>query len=84
MNACAAACFGFHKFLNGRTGVTVASEHPSDAELAEALEKQYAKPGYQTLDHVPTFHCDHCMIYCPVGNWNEQFRDRALTKRQED
>ena len=84
VNACAAACFGFHKALNPRTGVTVASEHPSDAELAEALEKQYARPGYQTLDHVPTFHCDRCMVYCPVGNWNETFRDRGLSKGAGD
>ena len=84
VNACAAACFGFHKALNGRTGVVVSTKHPSDAELAEALEKQYEKPGYQTLDHVPTFHCDRCMVYCPVGNWNEQFRDRSLTKGGEN
>jgi len=83
VNGCAAACFGFHKSLNARTGVVVSSNHPSDEELAEALEKQYDKPGYQTLDHVSLFHCDHCMIYCPVGNWNEQFRVRGLSKGQE-
>ncbi len=84
VNGCAAACFGFHRSLNPRTGVTVKNEHPSDAELAEALEQQFAKPGYQSLDHVPIFHCDRCMIYCPVGNWNEQFRDRGLSKGQVD
>ena len=83
VNGCAAACFGFQKSLNPRTGVTVPGKHPSDAELAEALEKQFAKPGYQSLDHVPTYHCDYCMAYCPVGNWNAQFRERGLTKGED-
>lgn len=83
VNACAAACFGFHKSLNARTAIET-SEHPTDAELAAALEKQYDAPGFQTLDHVPTYHCDRCLLYCPVGNWNEQFRDRGLSKGAPD
>ena len=83
VNGCAAACFGFHRSLNPRTGVTVNSEHPDDAELAEALAQQYARPGFQTLDHVPTYHCDRCMIFCPVGDWDEQFRARGLTRGPE-
>ena len=80
VNGCAVACFGFRKELNRMTSIVVENDHPDDEELAEALEKQFAAPGFQTLDHVPMFHCDRCMIYCPVGNWNEQFRDRGLTK----
>jgi len=80
VNACAAACFGFHRALNPRTEIVVEHEHPDDAELAEALQQQFDKPGFQTLDHVPMFYCDRCMLYCPVGNWKEQFRDRGLTR----
>ena len=82
VNACAIACFGFRKELNPRTAIVVEDEHPSDEVLAAALQKQFDEPGFQTLDHVPMYHCDRCMIYCPVGNWNEQFLDRGLTKKQ--
>lgn len=80
INGCSVACFGFKRKLNPMTSVVVESDHPSDEELAQALEKQFDRPGFQTLDHLPMFHCDKCMVYCPVGNWSEQFRDRGLTR----
>lgn len=80
VNSCAAACFGFKKELNPRTNVVVESDRPDDAELAAALKKQFENPGFQTLDHLPMYHCDKCMVYCPVGNWKEQFHDRGLSK----
>ncbi len=80
VNGCSAACFGFRKELNPRTLVTLESDRPTDGELAAALEKQFDRPGFQTLDHLPTYWCDHCLVYCPVGDWDEQFRARHLTK----
>ena len=80
VNGCAVACFGFRRELNGMTSVVIDSDTPSDEELGAALDKQFERPGFQTLDHLPMYHCDKCMIYCPVGNWAEQFRDRGLSK----
>ena len=82
VNGCAAACFGFHRSMNPMTFATVESDHPSDEELAAALKRQYALPGIQTLDHLPMFHCDKCMVYCPVGNWAHEFVDNGLTGKQ--
>jgi len=81
VNGCSVACFGFRRELNMMAGAIVESNDPTDEELAAALEKQLEKPGFQTLDHLPFYHCDKCMIYCPVGNWSEQFRDRGLSKK---
>ena len=49
-------------------------------ELAEALKRQFAAPGFQTLDHLPMYHCERCLIYCPVGHWKERFADTHLTR----
>ena len=81
VNGCSVACFGFRRSINAMAGVVVESNDPSEEELAAALDKQFEKPGFQTLDHLPMYHCDKCMIYCPVGNWAEQFRDRGLSKK---
>ncbi len=83
VNACAAACFGFRRETNPMTRNVVASDHPTEEELAEALKKQFAAPGFQTLDHLPMYHCDRCLLYCPVGNWAEQFRETGLSKGEE-
>ena len=80
VNGCAVACFGFRKDLNPRTSVVVETDHPDEEQLGKALRKQFEAPGFQTLDHLPMYHCDRCMVYCPVGNWSEQFRDTGLTK----
>ena len=50
-------------------------------ELASALEKQFESPGFQTLDHLPMYHCDRCLVYCPVGNWAEKFRKTGLSNK---
>lgn len=81
VNACSIACFGFKRGMNPSTMAPVDNNEPTDEELAEALQKQYDNPGMQTLDHLPMFHCDKCMVYCPVGNWKEQFHDRRLSRR---
>lgn len=81
VNGCSIACFGFKKGMNPMSSVIVDTDTPTDDELAAALKKQYDYPGMQTLDHLPMYYCDKCMIYCPVGNWAEQFRDRGLSKK---
>lgn len=78
VNACSAACFGFRRDINPRSAAVCRSERPSDEELAAALEQQFKSPGFQTLDHLPMYHCDKCLIYCPVGNWKQQFQDSGL------
>lgn len=79
VNSCAVACFGFSRAVNPMSRHTI-SDHPTDEELAEALRVQFQSPGFQTLDHLPMYHCDRCMVYCPVGNWAEQFRSTGLSK----
>lgn len=81
VNGCSIACFGFKRGMNPMSSVVVDTDTPSDEELAAALKKQYDFPGMQTLDHLPMYYCDKCLIYCPVGNWAEQFRDRGLSKK---
>jgi len=81
VNGCSVACFGFKRGMNPSTPAPMDNNDPSDEELAAALQKQYDYPGMQTLDHLPMFHCDKCMIYCPVGNWKEQFHDRGLSRK---
>ncbi|MBR4703900.1 MAG: hypothetical protein IKO91_08650 [Oscillospiraceae bacterium] len=83
VNGCAAACFGFRRETNPMCTQPI-GEHPSEKELAQALKRQFAAPGFQTLDHLPMYHCERCLIYCPVGNWNEQFRDTGLSKGAEE
>jgi epoxyqueuosine reductase QueG len=80
VNACSAACFGFRRETNPMGSVRVENAHPSDGELAAALEKQFAAPGFQTLDHLPMFHCDRCMIYCPIGDFEKKYRAAGLTR----
>ena len=81
VNGCAAACFGFKRELNRFASNVIESEHPSDEELAAALDKQFESPGFQTLDHLPMYHCDRCLVYCPVGNWSEKFRKTGLSNK---
>lgn len=80
VNGCSAACFGFLRETNPMGSVRVESFAPTDEELAGALEKQFAAPGFQTLDHLPMFHCDRCMIYCPVGDFEKKYRAAGLTR----
>ena len=79
VNACSAACFGFRREVNPMC-MNPVSEHPSDEELAEALKRQFAAPGFQTLDHLPMYHCERCLIYCPVGNYERDFRATGLSR----
>jgi len=80
VNGCAVACFGFTRKTNRMSAAAVESDSPTDAELAAALERQFQYPGMQTLEHLPMFHCDKCLLYCPVGNWNDRFVETGLTR----
>ncbi len=80
VNACAIACFGLTKKTNMRCPMDIQSEDPTDEELAKGLQKQFDAPGFQTLDHLPMYCCDRCLLYCPVGNYKSAFVDRNLTK----
>lgn len=84
VNGCAAACFGFKKALNPRSVVFIEEDYPNDEMLAAALKKQFKIPGIMTLDHIPMFHCDRCMIYCPVGNRNEKYSKHKLLNKLEE
>ncbi|MBR2520917.1 MAG: hypothetical protein IKE62_01880 [Oscillospiraceae bacterium] len=79
VNGCAAACFGFLKSVNPAASVVVENPHPDDPQLEAALKKQFEAPGFQTLDHLPMFHCDRCMVYCPVGDWDVKYRQTGLS-----
>lgn len=81
VNGCAAACFGFRRETNPMCFSPI-SEHPDDTELAEALKRQFAAPGFQTLDHLPMYHCERCLIYCPVGDWDEKYRRTGLSRAE--
>ena len=80
---CSAACFGMRRETNRMTANLVEGDHPTEEALAAALAKQFTAPGFQTLDHLPMYHCDRCMLYCPVGNWDEQFRSTGLSRGVE-
>ena len=77
---CSAACFGFRKETSRMAANVVEGDHPTEEALAAALKKQFAAPGFQTLDHVAFYNCDQCLLYCPVGNWAEQFAKTGLSR----
>ena len=83
-NACTVACMGMGKQFNPRAGYISPSNDPSDEELAEGIKKLESAPGLMMLDHLPQFYCDRCLLYCPAGNWAGKYRDRGLTKKQEE
>jgi len=81
VNACTVMCMGMLKKVNPRGRDVVTTLHPSDEELGEAIKKLQKSPGMQMLDHLPSFYCDRCLSYCPVGNWEDKFRKKGLTKK---
>ena len=54
----------------------------SDKDVAEARKKMPLMD--RGLQHHETHHCGLCLSYCPVGNWKEKFKDRALTEGPND
>lgn len=76
-NRCCVACYGLNK-ANGAKENYVTSEDPTDAEIRQAIDANTPPPG--TLTREPTWKCDRCIAYCPVGNWKEKFVDTGLVK----
>jgi Pyruvate/2-oxoacid:ferredoxin oxidoreductase delta subunit len=49
----------------------------------DALRAAFAKKPinhFEGLDHYPKWKCDKCLIYCPVGDWENRFRDNGLSR----
>lgn len=79
--SCTVACMGMGKQFNPRAGYISPSNDPSDEELAAGIKKLESAPGLMMLDHLPSFYCDKCLVYCPVGSWEQKYRSRGLTKK---
>ncbi len=79
-NACAVASMGLRKEFARGLDVPdmVSSCDPTDAELEKAYHtKRVSDYG---LDHYPKHFCNNCLIYCPVGGWDEKFGKTGLSK----
>lgn len=77
VNACTVACMGLSKRFNPRPDYESSSDHPTDSELSSAIRKMEQAPGIQSLDHLPSYYCDKCLIYCPVGDWDKKYKRHA-------
>ncbi len=83
-NACAVASMAFRKEFSGKAEAAdlILSDDPSDEELAEAYAK---KPmNHYALNHDPNYYCDLCMLYCPLGSWEEHFGKKGLSSFGKD
>lgn len=84
-NACCVASLAFRKEFSGKLDVPnlIMDDDPSDEELARAYSE---KPwSHNSLDHYPKHFCNKCMLYCPLGDWEEKFGATELSsfKREE-
>lgn len=78
--SCAVAAMAMRKEFQGRIPVPdlIMTDDPTAEDLREAFK---AKPvNGLSVDHYPRYFCDRCLIYCPVGKWQERYYDRGLTK----
>ena len=78
-NACAVASMAFRSEFSGKLKVPdqIMNNAPTDGELAEAYAE---KPiNNFSLGHYPSYFCDMCTLYCPVGGWKERFGDKGLS-----
>ena len=65
------------KKLGGKADY-VTSENPTDEEIWNI---QLIMPADQAgLQHVTSHNCGKCQTYCPIGSWNEKFKQRGLSK----
>ncbi|MBR5490080.1 MAG: hypothetical protein IKV79_02285 [Oscillospiraceae bacterium] len=79
-NACCVASLAFRNEFSGKatTPDLIMDNNPDDETLAAAYGK---KPfNHNSLGHHPNYYCDKCMLYCPVGNWQQRFGDKGLSK----
>ena len=56
----------------------VTSEDPTDNEID--IIQQIMPANQSGLQHVTSHNCGKCQVYCPIGNWNEKFKQRGLSK----
>lgn len=80
VNACTVAALGMRDEFAGikKRGNLVEGMNPTDDEIAEAMKK-YPHSNCN-LDHFPKNFCNACQVYCPIGNWNEIFKETGLSK----
>lgn len=77
--ACVVASLGMRREFSGRVPCPDLIMHndPTDEEIIEAFK---VKPINQAaIDHYPKYLCERCLIFCPLGSWQETFGDRKLT-----
>ena len=79
VNACAVASMAFRREFSGKLEVPdqIMNDSPTDEELMAAYAKKPANPT--SLGHYPSYFCDRCTLYCPIGRWKERFADRHLS-----
>ena len=76
-NKCQLGTLGMKKALGGREDY-VETDEPT---LMDIIEGQQRMPVEEIgLQHHSSWHCGKCQSYCPVGNWNEKFKKRGLSK----
>lgn len=76
-NACRTACYALTKATGADKDYLIV-ENPTDEDIENAVQAKGFTPG-DTL-RPPTWKCDLCIDYCPVGNWKERFEDKGLAK----
>lgn len=84
VNSCIVASMAMRKQFGGRLPVPdlIMHDDPTDEELIAAFEK---KPINElSVDHFPRYFCDRCLLYCPVGNWQEHFGDTKFSSFKQE
>ncbi len=77
-NACRTACCALTEKTGGKIDYLKKS-NPSDKDIEDAILYMGFEPG-GTL-RPPTWKCDLCIDYCPIGSWNERFASRGLLSK---
>jgi len=77
VNRCRIACYGLTKATGGKKDF-VTSLDPTKEELERAIRENEPEPGALTRE--PTWKCDRCIAYCPLGAWDKRFAAKGLVK----
>ena len=78
-NACAVASMAFRKefSVKGEVADLIMNDDPSDDEISENyLKRDFS---HTSLDHYPKHYCNRCALYCPVGNWEQKYKEAGLS-----
>lgn len=61
----------------------VAQDDYTHASVDAGMNQMYRDaadgPGKNDLQHIPSWKCGRCLAYCPVGHWNERFKETMLS-----